>query len=359
MTFFHFLFRWLLEFKQEEIERCLQKPRISLNEDNLIWEPLISKEPQISAKNDEVYNVLFYDEALDPSGLNQSMKNSTPLPGKLKKKRRRRWNKAYNHTPTTKRRKKKITTGEEIGNQRISDEDEDDEEDDEDSRMTFENDTEDDEDSDVYDENYDEDEEEEETIKEDSSIVTNGNVDSAATTSLHHRTRSTVNNHDESSCDKPITIINGHHHHLRNISSSASAAIIAEDSNSSPLFKVRRRKRSTSRSPFKRLKQDSSSLSATTLDKMPISLTNGNHKTINGKLPVRNLNLGGDDETKNIDAGDKDHHNSESLSDSNSDVSNDKNENVTASTLMLMKQQHSSPLRNHHHSPRNLSNGVC
>ncbi|KAH7637969.1 hypothetical protein HUG17_9073 [Dermatophagoides farinae] len=241
------------------------KPRISLNEDNLIWEPLISKEPQISVKNDEVYNVLFYDDALDQNSLNKSMKNGIQLPGKLKKKRRR---------------------------------------------------------------------------------------------------RSTVNNHDESSCDKPMTLVNGHHHHLRNTNSSATAAaaaIVTEDSNSSPLFKVRRRKRSTSRSPFKRLKLDTSSLSTPTMAKMSSPLTNGNHKTINGKLPVRNLsNLCGD-EINDVGDDNEDHHqDGESSSDSNSNVSNSKNENRTSSTtLITMKQQHSSPLRNHHHSPRNLSNGVC
>lgn len=90
---------------EEEMNRCLSKPRIALFEKNLIWTPLVSTEPPYY-EPEEVYNLLFeFDSANDHSNSNNGI-YSMQLNDKLKKKRkRRRWNKAYDHQNT--RRKKK------------------------------------------------------------------------------------------------------------------------------------------------------------------------------------------------------------------------------------------------------------
>ncbi|KPM05895.1 histone acetyltransferase-like protein 1, partial [Sarcoptes scabiei] len=87
---------WTLEFNTEEIEKCLNKPRIKLVEENLIWAPLVSNDRQIY-EDDGVYNVLFYDDASVQNDLN-FIRGIQMSSSKLKKKRRRRWNKAYNQS---------------------------------------------------------------------------------------------------------------------------------------------------------------------------------------------------------------------------------------------------------------------
>lgn len=90
--------RWTLEIDQREMDQCLSKVRIPLEEENLIWSPLISSEP-IYYEPDEVYNLLIDPQPCpdEDDGLNEG------LSGACKKKRRRRWYKAY----TQRRRKRK------------------------------------------------------------------------------------------------------------------------------------------------------------------------------------------------------------------------------------------------------------
>ena len=94
---------------QTEMERCLNKPRIELEEENLIWSPLVSWESPVFEEDTDIYNVLFEpedNEDNDPNknGSNMGKVSILNAPGSaLKKKRRRRWYKAYNNQ---KRRRK-------------------------------------------------------------------------------------------------------------------------------------------------------------------------------------------------------------------------------------------------------------
>lgn len=254
---------WILEFKEEEIEKCLQKPRIVLKEENLIWTPLISHELQVY-EDEEVYNVLFYDDQLNQE--NASLIKSLQMPGKLKKKRRRRWNKAYNQS--AKKRKKSVKPD---GTEKSI-------YDDEDSQMVsaYENEEEDaTEDEDISEENY--------SINNGIEI-TNGNskesirktpTKTELITSSPNKSSCTLNNIDDSSCDK--LSIDGYDETNRKHENSNKPISPFGKLRSSPRQSSRR-----SRSPLKRFnsKENESHNKKTTL-------VNGSSKEINqtnGKL---------------------------------------------------------------------------
>lgn len=220
------------------MQRCLSKPHIVLSKDNLIWTPLISNELQIY-EEDEVYNVLFYD---DHNDLDQAKGDQKMCPGKLKRRKRRRWNKAYNNN--SKRRRKPVKADNPVKTAY-----------DDDSQFVsaFEND----------DDDTEEDDEENENNSDDNLTMTNNVKMSNGGSPLESRTATHAFNNDESSCDK--TYQNNDERIDNSLKSTPT-----KNHTSSPI----KQRRSSSRSPYKKFKPDD--------NKMPM-VNGGNAVKLNAK----------------------------------------------------------------------------
>lgn len=100
------------------MDRCLNKPRIELVEENLIWTPLIPTH-RVTYEPEEIYNILQDAETFTEAEVVEDANTSLVI--EKKKKRRRRWNKAYDHNNRRRRRTKPNTSSVSV---KVEDEDE-------------------------------------------------------------------------------------------------------------------------------------------------------------------------------------------------------------------------------------------
>lgn len=166
----------------------ITKPRIDLDEDNLVWAPLVSREIPIYESDNDVYNILFDNDNI--SNENGNLKNGSKTPNgmddKLKKKRRRRWYKAYNNSRRRRRPAKSNNTVVSTKSRDSSEEEDEEEEEDEISHN-------------ISHDDCDEDTEEENDENNDESDITftlNGTID--------HESESQSPDFESNSCDNFI-----------------------------------------------------------------------------------------------------------------------------------------------------------